>query len=123
MSKKPEPKDLNSEMVGSQGRSAEKSIYNSADATYWVRAKEDLGKVRIEGDTSAPVGKYDFVALYPEQPGSDPNQGYLTYFYVESSTSLKTDETWGSGYWVAYGAWDYALDKYVKVVEAGPTEG
>jgi hypothetical protein len=96
-------------------------VSNDVNHNYSCSATENLGKVQIQGKTTGPVGRFDFVALYDKPVPSDPNSGYLDYFYVSNATSKQTSSSFGSGFYVAYVAYNYATGKYQTVVSAGPT--
>ena len=121
MSKKPEPKEVTAKLAKFTEVQEAHPVSASKSYNYNIGLHENIGEVVMTGNTNGSVGRWDFVALYTSPPPTDPNQDYVTYFYVEDQSSLQTSEPWGTGYYVAYASWDYRLEKYVKLCEAGPT--
>lgn len=66
-------------------------VENSVDKRFTAGLNQHLGRVNLRGDTTGPVGRYDWVALYNKQPPSDPNSGYVDWFWVTDKTSMLTN--------------------------------
>ena len=93
----------------------------SADGTvkFSCGIKENLGYVHVTGKASSVIPQKAQVALYPGPIGSDPNKGYLDYWWIEDLPK-QTKYVWGSGYYVGVSIKDEVSGKYVLVCSAGP---
>ena len=93
--------------------------------TYSVSIENRNGKVYLSAATNSPIiGYYDWVALFPSQPGNDLSQGYTCWFWVREKLSETTDCPWQPGLYAVYSGKDYRSEyygTYVKLAEAGPT--
>lgn len=81
---------------------------------------ENLGFVHVTGTGSPLIPQKAQVALYPGPIGSDPNKGYLDYWWIEDLPK-QTDYVWGTGYYVGVSIKDEVSGDYVLVCSAGPS--
>ncbi|MEL6461483.1 MAG: hypothetical protein AAFQ91_25155 [Cyanobacteria bacterium J06621_15] len=78
------------------------------------------GYIGLNWSNTGSIGKYDYVALYADQP-TDP-RGYLTWQWQWASRAkpYKTGTRYRKGvYWLAYCSWDYAAGCY-RILHISP---
>jgi len=98
----------------------ELATHDGPDIT--IGLKNIGGYVGLVWTNTGAIGRWDYVALYDNQP-TDPH-GYLTnqwqYTANQSSPYVTGTQALGTDYWIAYCAWDYSSKSYVIVTSAGP---
>ncbi|MFT5824045.1 MAG: hypothetical protein ACI8ZM_005311 [Crocinitomix sp.] len=118
-----EPKDVTSEIAGSVNKQSNTAaVKGSKGFSVTVTLKDVTGKCYLSCTNAGAIGRWDFVAIYEGNVPSDPNSGYLGYFYVSEKNSMKMDQGWGNNYIAAYVSYDYELDKYVTLVQTPKTK-
>jgi hypothetical protein len=93
------------------------------DIQIWLN--NNGGYVALNWVNQGAIGRWDYVALYDNDP-KDP-YGYLTlqWQYTSNQNSPYVTGTTARGvagppYWIAYVGWDYQRKEYVIVAKAGP---
>ena len=114
-----------------------------------VVASELRGRVFVRVHNSAAVGRYDFLGLYADDPRSAEANLDAPKFRIRVSDMTEvvaaapiepdperprperaeppvwlehlSEAPWGSGWYLAYVAWDYASDGWQLATAAGPT--
>jgi hypothetical protein len=98
----------------------ELATHAGPDIRVWLN--NSGGWIGLNWANTGAIGRWDYVALYDNQP-ADP-YGYLTsqwqYTANQSSPYVTGTKAVGSDHWIAYCAWDYSSKKYVIVTWAGP---
>ncbi len=117
-----EPKDVTPEIAGSLALdNSGGSVEGKGDFSAFVYLENRTGKSTITGRNTGSVGRYDFVALYEGEVPSDPNSGYLDYFYMAKDFSKVTSRKWGVGLTAAYVSYNYRSGKYVVLAKTPQT--
>ena len=88
--------------------------------TISISANCQGGYVQLHWRNSGSTGDYDYVGLYDHYP-NDP-YGYLPdqWQWAVRGNSYVTGTPCAGTFYVAYGSWDYATDKYVIIATSGP---